>query len=121
MPSFTKSELRECKKTAAKSPEDKRALIMLGLADRYDINVCKRKLENRREGKRAAAKEVNEIMNMVETAEAVKKLKDLPPAPDEKINISKNPEGGHRTRTRTRRKTRKSHKRHKKRSTRRRR
>ena len=114
-----KANYETAKKTAAKSPKAKHDLIMLGLSDRYDINVCKRRLEKRREGKRATEKEVNAITDML----AAEKLKGMPPAPDEEIHISKNEEGGRRTRTRTRtrRRARKSHKRHKKRSTRRRR
>lgn len=114
-----KANYETAKKTAAKSPRDKRNLIMLGLVDTYDINDCKRRLEKRREGKRAAAKEANKITDAVLEQEAYDRLKPMPPAPDGEINISR--KGGLRTRTRTSRKTRKSHKRHKKRSTRRRR
>lgn len=110
-----KANYKTAKKTAAKSPTDKRNLIMLGLAQTYDINFCKRILENRREGKREAEKEVKKIMDMVATEVAVERLKGLPPPHTTAITNR----GGRRTRTR--RRTRKSHKRHKKRSTRRRR
>ena len=111
-----KANYETAKKTAAKSPKAKHDLIMLGLSDRYDINVCKRRLEKRREGKRAAAKEVNKITDMVLEQAAYDRLETMPQEPIGRITTNK---GGRRTRTR--RRTRKSHKRHKKRSTRRRR